>query len=128
MKRKQKKGFKASPITVKQRKYSHIGSVFIVPDHIFNPSSPERMKPRRAVLVSKAGGNIYLAPVRRISNQRIALSNFDGSREIVLEKTKMVPRDKVFSKKHFPGTSNDYLSKKEKIKLRKALLKKKRPT
>ena len=101
-KKKRKMGFDASPITTQQRKLAHIGSVFIVPDSVFNKDSPSD-KPRRAVLVSKAGGNIYLAPIRRVSGDRFPLSNFDGEREINLGKTKMVKRESVFSKKSFPG-------------------------
>lgn len=121
-KKKRKMGFDASPITTQQRKLAHIGSVFIVPDSVFNKDSPSD-KPRRAVLVSKAGGNIYLAPIRRVSGDRFPLSNFDGEREINLGKTRMVKRESVFSKNHFSGTSSDYLTKKEKKRLRMIMAK-----
>lgn len=109
------------PLTRTQVEKARFGNVFIVNDkQVFNPKGAE--KPRRVVLVGKKDGSLQVAPVKRSSPYQMELSNFDGNRSVILGKTVTITKNKVYSKRDFRGTSNDYLTTSEKVKLKKKIL------
>ena len=109
------------PLTRKQANRVKFGCIFIVNDKVvFNHKGKE--KARRVVLLGKKNGSLLIAPIRHRPPSIMEISNFDGKRCIRLDKSVLVGKNKVYSKNGFKGTKNDYLSKSEKVALKKKML------
>lgn len=95
------------------------GKVFMVKDIEFNPDTNSH-KSRRVVCIGLKDGNMKVIPVRR-NNKMVALSKFDGNRGININHTYNVSLDKIYEKRNFKKTSNDYLTLHEKLELYRKL-------
>lgn len=74
------------------------------------------------VLIGKKSGSLFVAPVRRSPYSSMEVSRFDGDRSVMLNKTILVSKNKVYSKNQFKNTQNDFLTKNEKVRLKKKVL------
>ena len=113
---------KKKPMTKMQLQKARFGGVFIVNDiEVFNKKGTP--KARRVVLISKKRNGVVVAPIRRRPPSSMELSRFDGNRCVRLDKTVLISKNKVYPKQGFKGTKNDFLTKHEKVLLKKKYLK-----
>jgi len=117
-----KLGFSSRSINDREGEHARVGNVFVVHDKEFWIHAP-LYKPRQVVVVKNDFNNkrMLIVPVKKYKN--IKLLNFDGQREINLNKCKFISYRRIYKRNNFNNTGNSYLTKKEKIALYK-----KRPT
>ena len=109
------------PLTKMQLNKAKFGGVYIVNDkEVFNRKGTE--KARRVVLLSKRRNGVVIAPVRKRNPSSMEVSRFDGNRCVRLDKSVLVTKNKVYPKYRFKGTQNDFLTKSEKVSLKKKYL------
>lgn len=95
------------------------GKVFMVKDKEFNPYA-NSLKSRRVVCVGFDNGKMKVVPVRK--NKKVVwLSKFDGKRSINTNHIYDFSLNKIYEKRNFKNTSNDYLTLEEKLELQRKL-------
>ncbi len=93
----------------------------MVKDKEFNPRANDT-KSRRVVCVGVDNGNMKVIPVRKNKNI-IHLSKFDNQRDINTKLIKSISFNKIYEKRTFKNTTNDYLTFEEKMGLNRKLKK-----
>ena len=73
-------------------------------------------------MIGKKNGSLIVAPIRNRIPNIMELSQFDGKRCIRLDKSLLITKNKIYTKKGFKKTNNDFLTKSEKVDLKKKLL------
>lgn len=95
------------------------GKIFIVRDKEFNPRANDT-KSRRVVCVGVKNNSMKVIPVRK-NKKMVSLSKFDGNRGININHIYDVDLDDIYEKRNFSNVSNDYLTLKEKLELKRKL-------
>ena len=110
--------------TLSKRQVNNIkfGTVLIVNDKlVFNHKG--KVKARRVVVIGKKNGSLIVAPIRNRVPNVMELSRFDGKRCVRLDKYVLITKNKIYTKKGFKKTNNDFLTKAEKVELKRKVIK-----
>lgn len=95
------------------------GKVFMAKDQCFY-SNANPNKSRRVVAIGIKDNVMKVIPVNK-HNKVVHLSGFDGKRALNVNRVKDLSLDDIHYKHHFPMTSNDRLTTKEKEELKRKL-------